>query len=148
MKFGEKLKALRIEQGLTHKAVADALDVSSRLVQYYEAGTSYPAKREVYQKLADLFQVDRNYFLTEDEEFLAEVSIKYGRRGVNQTQAVLEQASVLFAGGGLSDEDKLAFLHEIQALYFDSKERAKKFTPHSGHKRQNKDGKASTAGSL
>ena len=145
MKFSEKLKALRIEHGLTHKAVADALGVSSRLVQYYEAGTSYPAKREVYQKLADLFQVDKNYFLTEDEEFLAEVAIKYGRRGVNQAEAVLEQASALFAGGNLSDEDKLAFLHEIQALYFDSKERAKKFTPHRYRKQQQDDDGADSA---
>ena len=35
----------------------------------------------------------------------------------------------MFAGGELTDEDKLAFMHEIQSLYFDSKDRAKKFTP-------------------
>jgi len=35
----------------------------------------------------------------------------------------------MFAGGGLSDEDKTAFMDEIQTLYLDSKKRAKKYTP-------------------
>lgn len=35
----------------------------------------------------------------------------------------------MFAGGELSDEDKTAFMDEIQMLYLDSKKRAKKFTP-------------------
>ena len=33
------------------------------------------------------------------------------------------------AGGSLTDEDKIAFMDEIQSLYLDSKRRAKKFTP-------------------
>ena len=41
----------------------------------------------------------------------------------------LEQAAAMFAGGELSDEDKTAFMDEIQSLYLDSKRRAKKFTP-------------------
>ena len=31
--------------------------------------------------------------------------------------------------GSLTDEDKIAFMDEIQSLYLDSKRRAKKFTP-------------------
>jgi len=79
--------------------------------------------------MADLFEIDVNYFLTENEEFLTEAAKKYGRRGLSQAEAVLEQTSALFAGGELSDDDKLAFIHEIQEIYFDSKERAKRFTP-------------------
>jgi hypothetical protein len=42
----------------------------------------------------------------------------------------LEQAAALFAGGELSEEDQIAFVHEIQGLFLDSKQRAKeKFTP-------------------
>ena len=35
----------------------------------------------------------------------------------------------MFAGGELTDDDKTAFMDEIQMLYLDSKKRAKKFTP-------------------
>ena len=40
-----------------------------------------------------------------------------------------KQAAAMFAGGSLTDEDKIAFMDEIQSLYLDSKRRAKKFTP-------------------
>ena len=42
----------------------------------------------------------------------------------------LGQAAAVFAGGELSDEDRLAFMTEIQQLYLESKDiAAKKFTP-------------------
>ena len=46
-----------------------------------------------------------------------------------QAQAILTEARQLFAGGELSDDDKLAFLTEMQQLFLDSKQRARKFTP-------------------
>ena len=90
----------------------------------------YPRNRDIYKRLAYLFEVDVNYLLTEDKEFITEASEKYGRRGSKQAQALLEQASALFAGGDLSEDDQLAFVHEIQQIYLDSKEIARnKFTP-------------------
>lgn len=127
MNFGAKLKAQRVSRGLTQDELAEAIGVSRRTLCYYEQGGTYPKNRSIYTKLAAFFGLDVNYFLTEDEEFLAESAIRYGRRGLSQAEAVLAQASALFAGGELSDEDKLAFIREIQELYFDSKERAKKF---------------------
>ena len=129
MKFGDKLKEQRGRRGLTQDEFAEAIGISRRTLCYYEQGKTYPKNRGIYKKLADFFELDVNYFLTEDEEFLTEAAEKYGRRGRSQAEAVLEQASALFAGGELSEADKEAFVREIQTLYFDSKERAKKFTP-------------------
>ena len=43
---------------------------------------------------------------------------------------MLTQAAAVFAGGELSDEDRLTFMTEIQQLYLESKDiAAKKFTP-------------------
>ncbi len=114
---------------MTQDDLAKAISVSPRTVFSYENGESYPRQREIYKRLSDLFHVEVNYLLTEDEEFITEVKEKYGRRGEEQARKVLEQASALFAGGDLSEDDQLAFVHEIQKLYLDSKERAKKFTP-------------------
>ena len=65
--------------------------------------------------------------------FFLEVQIKtseqFGSRGAKQAQQILEQAAAMFAGGTLTDEDKTAFMDEIQSLYLDSKRRAKKYTP-------------------
>jgi len=129
IKFGEKLKEQRIRRGLTQIELATALGIARRTLCYYEQGVSYPKQRAFYRKLADFFEVNVNYFLTESEEFLTEAADKYGRRGLSQAQAVLDQAAALFAGGELSDDDQQAFIREIQELYFDSKERAQKFIP-------------------
>jgi len=137
LKFGEKVKEQRINKGLTQKAAAEALGLSTRVLQKYEDGSNYPHNRDVYKRMADLFEIDVNYFLTEDEEFITEAARRYGRKGLSQSKAILEQTTALFAGGELSEEDKLAFIHEIQGIYFDSKEKAKRFTPKKYVKKQN-----------
>jgi transcriptional regulator with XRE-family HTH domain len=130
VKFGDKLREQRKKRGLLQEDLAAAIGVTKWTLANYEKGNSYPHDRSVYSKLADFFKVDVNYFLTEDEEFLTEAAQKYGRKGRAQAVAVLEQAEALFAGGELSEEDQIAFVHEIQGLFLDSKQRAReKFTP-------------------
>ena len=130
MKFGEKLKEQRKKRGLTQENLAKAIGVRRSTIVNYENGASHPQDRNVYFKLAELFNVDVNYFLTEDEEFLTVAAERYGRRGLAQAQSILEETSALFAGGELSEQDQIAFLHEMQAIFLDSKERARaKFTP-------------------
>ena len=94
----------------------------------YENGT-YPRYQKTYEQLAALFEVPVDYLRTESEEFITEATALYGRRGQAQAKAILDQTQQLFAGGELSEEDEIAFLRDIQTLYLDSKERAKKFTP-------------------
>ena len=130
MKFGEKLQRQRLDRGLSKVELAKELGLTTRTLDNYESGTSHPKSREIYHKLSEFFDVDINYFLTEDEEFLTLAAQRYGNKGMTEAKEVLEQTAALFAGGKLSDDDKLAFLHEMQAIYFDSKERArKKFAP-------------------
>ena len=128
MKFGEKVRKLRNEKGWTQEELARKLGVNSRTVFTYENGT-YPRYQKTYEELAALFKVPVDYLRTESEEFITEATALYGRRGQEQAKAILDQTQQLFAGGELSEEDEIAFLRDIQTLYLDSKERAKKFTP-------------------
>ena len=128
MKFGEKVRKLRNEKGWTQEELARKLGVNSRTVFTYENGT-YPRYQKTYEELAALFKVPVDYLRTESEEFITEATAFYGRRGQAQAKAILDQTQQLFAGGELSEEDEIAFLRDIQTLYLDSKERAKKFTP-------------------
>ena len=135
MKFGEKLKLQRKNSKLRQEDVAAVIGVTKWTLANYEKGLSRPQNRSVYFKLADYFQVNVNYFLTEDEEFITEAARQFGKKGGDQAEAILKQASALFAGGELSEEDQIAFLHEIQGLFLDSKRRAKeKFAAKSQHK--------------
>ena len=130
MKFGDKLKEQRKKRGLLQEDVSKAIGITRRTMINYEKGVSYPHSREIYHKLAAYFDVDVNYFLTEDEDFLTEAAEKFGKRGLAQAESILEQSAAMFAGGELSEEDEIAFMRELQGLFLDSKRRARdKFTP-------------------
>ena len=66
MGFGEKLKKLRKEKGLTQKQVAKELGFTDRAYASYEQGNIRPRKRETYDKLAEVLGCDVNYLLVED----------------------------------------------------------------------------------
>lgn len=129
MTFGEKVKTLRTTKKMSQAQLAQELGVALRTVSGWENQNRYPKKRELYQSLADILGCDISYLMSEEESFITEASEQYGSRGAKQAQQILEQAAAMFAGGELSDEDKIAFMDEIQMLYLDSKRRAKKFTP-------------------
>ena len=129
MTFGEKIKNLRKSKNLNQIQLANAIGVSLRTIRGWEIEGRYPKQHELYQKLADVLGCDVSYLMTEEEAFVTEAAEQYGSRGAKEAQQILEQAAAMFAGGELSDDDKTAFMDEIQMLYLDSKKRAKKFTP-------------------
>ena len=129
MKFGEKVKELRREKGISQTELGKYVGVTLRTVRGWEAEGRYPKKREIYGQLAKALGCDLSYLLTEEESFITTASELYGSRGARQAEHILEQTAAMFAGGDLSEDDQIAFLNEIQSLYLDSKKRAKKFTP-------------------
>ena len=129
MKFSEKIREERIKNNLTQQQLADTLGVSLRTITSYETQDKYPRKREIYIKLSEIFEIDINYLLTEDEEFTIKAHEKYGPRGAKQADDLINQMGALFAGGKLSDTDKDAVMRAMQEIYWDAKEENKKYTP-------------------
>lgn len=129
MKFGEKLRLARKRKKLTQEELAKLVGVSKRTIVNYESGEIYPKERKMYTTLAKALGLSPNYLLSEDEEFILDATEEYGSLGEMQARRLLKQISAMFAGGELNEEDKLAFVHQIQEIYFDSKEYAKRFTP-------------------
>ena len=138
MKFGQKVQQQRKKAGLVQQQLADKLGITKRTLANYEGGNSYPQNRSVYAKLADVFNVEINYFLTEDEEFLTQAAELYGKKGQAQAQNILAQAAALFAGGELSEKDEIAFLHDMQAIFLESKKLAKSKYSSKGRKKKTK----------
>ena len=129
MKFGEKVKELRLKKGMSQDELAAQMNVSRRTICSYETGNAYPRKQELYDKLAVILEVSVDYLRTENENFLTQAAEQYGVRGQLQAKEILAQTAQLFAGGTLSEEDEAAFMLDLQQIYWDSKKRAKKYTP-------------------
>ncbi|HPM11298.1 MAG TPA: helix-turn-helix transcriptional regulator [Paludibacter sp.] len=129
MKFGEKIKNARVAKVMTQAELAQTVGVSLRTMVSYENGDSYPKKREVYGKLAEVLGVDTNYLLTENEEFISKATEKYGSRGKKYAQQLVTEVSGLFAGGDMDDDDLDAVMRAITDAYWIAKEKNKKYTP-------------------
>lgn len=125
MKFGEKLRAMRKENKFNQEELGKMLGVTKRTVQNYEKSNMYPKKKEIYHKLAEIFNVNVNYFLTEDEEnFIASRA--------NASHNITEITGVicgLFSGGELPEDDMDAAMKAISEAYFAVKEENKKYSP-------------------
>ena len=59
--FAKRFKELRIEKGLTQDQLADALHIAKQAVSHYERGTREPKNQEMFETIADFFNVDMNY---------------------------------------------------------------------------------------
>lgn len=135
MTFGEKFKAERVKRNMTQQEAADCLGINRRMITRYENGLSYPRTRDAYRKIADLFEVDVNYLLTEEDKFIVQASERYGSRGMKQAQDLIDSMSGLFAGGTLSEQDKDAVMKALQDIYWESKARnVEKYTPKKNKK--------------
>ncbi len=62
MILNERLKKLRLQNGVTQKAIAEGIGVTSVSVQRFEYGTAKPKLDNVI-KLADFFNVSTDYLL-------------------------------------------------------------------------------------
>ena len=114
---------------MSQAALAAELGVSTRTVQSYEKGQSYPKQRSIYAKLAVLFNVEQNYLLTESEAFAVSAYEQYGSRGKREAKELLAELTGLFAGGEMSEEDMDALMYEVQKAYIEAKEANKRFSP-------------------
>ncbi len=123
MKFGEKLKVLRIQNHLTQSALADKLGVSLRTLQNYETCKIYPKQTEIYGRIAKLFGVSTDYLLG---DITADTELPPQQEAAYQAKELIVRAGSLFSGGELSQEDMDKVLSAINQLYWDAKRKNQK----------------------
>ena len=115
--FGEKLRYLREQKGLTQKQMAETLGISLRSYVSYENRTSYPKDSMVYQRLAEFYGVTTDFLINEKDQFVADALDKYGYRGRIQAQRILNATEALCAGGSLSEDDEEAFYRHMSKIF-------------------------------
>jgi len=139
MTFGEKLITARLALNLTQQELGAMVGVSLRTIYSYEHGGKYP-RRTTLDRLAEMLGVTAAYLMNEEEtdaqkdidheQFLSKARKDYGYKGARDAQRMIEQATVLFAGGELDEDSKDKVFQALSEVYFDSKAKAReKFTP-------------------
>ena len=71
--FGDKLKTLRTEAGMTQTELAKRLSITKSVVSYYELQERTPSP-DVLIQLADIFHVTTDYLLGIDHKKMIDVS--------------------------------------------------------------------------
>jgi len=71
--FGEKLKELRLQAGLTQKELGMQIKVSKSVVSYYELQERYPSP-EILLRLSNVFHVTTDFLLGKDTKQSLDVS--------------------------------------------------------------------------
>lgn len=121
MKFGDKLRKLRLDRGWSRAEAGKAIGVSERVYGYYETNERTPSKPEIIQNIMNTFGISFEYLFTPEEHFMIEAYQKYGRIGNAQAQKILKGADALFAGGELDEDTKDEMFEILTKLYFEAK---------------------------
>lgn len=127
MLFGDRLRKLREEKGMTQAELGELIGVSDRVLGYYESNDRFPKKPELLQKLSEIFKVSLDYLIGSDGSFMKDAESEYGYVGKKQAKEVLGDVQALFAGGELPEEDKEEFFRLVTEMYFESKKINKKY---------------------
>ena len=127
MTFAEKIRRQRKDRDMGQKEFAEYLGVSLRTLSDYENGKGRPRTREAYQRIASTLEVNINYLLNEDDDFIITSGELFGYKGKKGAEKLLADANALFAGGELAEEDKDALMFALQQSYIDAKRKNKKY---------------------
>ena len=138
MAFADIMKKERAKLQMTQADFAKYIGVSHRSLQNYELGLNHPRSRDAYQKIADALNLDVNYLLTENEEFILGIGAEFGPRGAKGAERVLADVNALFAGGEMAEEDLDVFMQAVQDAYWKVKKiNIEKYTPKKYQKKDN-----------
>lgn len=83
MEFGDRLKELREEKGMTQKDLGKLLNISDRVIGYYESNNRFPKDERILKILADHFNVSVDYLVGRTSlksplsEYVAEAKASY-----------------------------------------------------------------------
>lgn len=83
MRFGDRLKELRDEKGITQKELGKVINISDRVIGYYEANDRFPKDENILKIIADYFDVSVDYLVGRispsrtQSEFVAEAKASY-----------------------------------------------------------------------
>jgi len=83
MVFGDRLKGLREEKGITQKHLGKVINISDRVIGYYESNDRFPKDEIILKRIAEYFDVSVDYLvgrtslISPQSEYVAEAKSSY-----------------------------------------------------------------------
>ena len=129
MLFGDRIKELRNLADMSQQELANRTGLSLRSIQNYESNHRYPKDVAILNKLCAALGTTIEELMKEEDQFILEAASKFGSRGKNDAEKLIEEVGGLFAGGELNEEDKDKVFRAITEMYWKAKDNNKKYTP-------------------
>lgn len=129
MLFGNRIKELRNLADMSQQELANRTGLSLRSIQNYESNQRYPKDVAILNKLCTALGTTIEELMKEEDQFILEAASKFGSRGKNDAEKLIEEVGGLFAGGELNEEDKDKVFRAITEMYWKAKDKNKKYTP-------------------
>ena len=129
MLFGDRIKELRNLADMSQQELANRTGLSLRSIQNYESNQRYPKDVAILNKLCAALGTTIEVLMKEEDQFILEAASKFGSRGKNDAEKLIEEVGGLFAGGELNEEDKDKVFRAITEMYWKAKDNNKKYTP-------------------
>lgn len=129
MDFAQRLKDLRTKKNLTQEELAHKSGISLKTISRYELGETLPRTTKYYEKLTKALDVDKDYFFTQETNFLLKARKEFGYKGAKDAEEIVNGMIGLMAGGDLPEEDKATILNAMQEAFYMAKLENKKYTP-------------------
>lgn len=129
MLFGDRIKELRNLADISQQELANRTGLSLRSIQNYESNQRYPKDVAILNRLCAALGTTIEELMKEEDQFILEAASKFGSRGKNDAEKLIEEVGGLFAGGELNEEDKDKVFRAITEMYWKAKDNNKKYTP-------------------
>ena len=117
---GKRLKALREENGLTQKDLADKLSLTPKAISFYELGAREPSG-EALINMAKILETSTDYLL-------GNTNIKKAEKMPKDLNKFLEQSEVIFDGNtyNLDPEEKEIVIQSLKVAFYAAKKANKR----------------------
>ena len=122
MSFSNRIRELRLQNNLSQEQIARELDIATRTYIRYEKGKNYPSE-ELLAQMATLFKVDKPFLMDEQNESIHTAPMQRGKRGKLSAKQFIEEISVFFESGELSETEKDELMEAVQSAYWKAKKK-------------------------
>lgn len=115
MLFGDVLKKLRLDKGITQKQLGDAIGISDRVIGYYESNNRFPKDEKIIKDIATYFNVTTDFLLGRTNQK------NIYQKEQQEHDEFMESVRIQFMDA--SEKDRDAIYRKISELYWNAKEK-------------------------